>query len=76
MKDYEGHWYKDLEATKEFNILLIGIVYKAIWKAKKKKFILLLYLPTFIHLSLKDKESSRFLICNKKKNWISYMLAW
>ena len=52
--DYEGHWSK--EASKEFKILFIGIVYKATWKAMKKKaFIQLLCLPTFLHLRMRPK---------------------
>ena len=49
--DYEGHQSK--ETTKEFKILFIGIIYKARWKAMKKKaFIWLLSLPTFLHLRM------------------------
>ena len=52
--DYEGHWSKG--ASKEFKILFIGIVYKAKWKAMKKKaFIQLLFLPTFLHLRMRPK---------------------
>ena len=52
--DYEGHRSK--EASKEFKILFIGIVYKATWKAMKKKaFIPLLCLPTFLHLRMRPK---------------------
>ena len=46
------------EATKEFKILFIGIVYKATWKAMKKKaYIWLLCLPTFLHLRMRTKST-------------------
>ena len=52
--DYEGHWSK--EAITEFKISFIGIVYKATWKAMKKKaFIPLLCLPTFLHSRMRPK---------------------
>ena len=52
--DYEGHQFK--EATPKFKNLFIGIVYKATWKAMKKKtFIPLPCLPTFLHLR-KDQK--------------------
>ena len=43
---------------------------------KKKEFILLLCLPTFLHLrSVEDEtKSPSNLICNEKKNQIFYML--
>ena len=48
--------HQSKEATKEFKILFIGIVYKATWKAMKKKtFIPLPCLPTFLHLR-KDQK--------------------
>ena len=84
---YEGHQSK--EATKEFKIFFIGIVttivYKATWKAMKKKaFIWLLCLPTFLHLRTRPKtqdfftwgwdqktgKSPSILLCNEKKNQI------
>ena len=44
------------QPTKEFKILFIGIVYKATWKViKKKAFILLHCLPTFLHLRRRPK---------------------
>ena len=79
--DYEGHWSK--EATKEFKILFIGIVYKATWKdMKKKAFVWLLCLPTFLHLrnqwAWDQKSINRWnwwkLICNEKKHLFFYML--
>ena len=54
--DYEGH--QSNEATKVFKLLSIGIVYKATWKAMKKKaFIWLLCLPTFLHLRMRPKDN-------------------
>ena len=73
--DYEGHQSK--EATKKFKIFFIGIVYKATWKAMKKKaFIWLLCLPTFLHLRMRPKSIDFALhwVCNEKKNQIFYML--
>ena len=66
LADYEGHWSE--EATKEFKIIFIGIVYKATWKAKTKKaFFPLLCLPTFLHLRMSQDETkiSKFLIYNE-----------
>ena len=51
--DFEGDW--STEATTEFKILFIGIVYKATWKAMKA-FITLLCLPTFLHLRIRPKN--------------------
>ena len=74
--DYEGHRSK--EASKEFKILFIGIVYKATWKAMKKKaFIRLLCLPTFLHLRFEVENQTKnpsILMCNEKKNQIFNML--
>ena len=78
---YEGHQSK--EATKEFKIFFIGIVttivYKATWKAMKKKaFIWLLCLPTFLHLRMRPKvhrfssamrRRIRFFTCCGNTSW-------
>ena len=69
--DSEGPWSK--EATKEFKILFSGIVYKATWKAMKKKaFIPLLCLPTFLHLRMRPKVYCFWSAI--KRNQIFYML--
>ena len=75
--DYEGHQSK--EATKEIKILFIGTVYKATWKAMKKKaFIPLLCLPTFLHLRMRPnfhqfwfamRRRIRFFICCGNTSW-------
>ena len=56
--DYEGCQSK--EASKEYKILFIGIVYKVTWKAMNKnlkafRVIQLLCLPTFLHLRMRPK---------------------
>ena len=57
MSDYEGHQSKEASSSKQkFKILFICIVYKATWKAMKRKaFISLLCLPTFLHLRMRPK---------------------
>ena len=72
--DYEGHLSK--EATKEFKILFIGVVYKVTWKAMRKKaFISLLSLQHFftwgwdqksINFDLQLEEKSDFLQAGQK----------
>ena len=53
--DYEGHRSK--EASKEFKILFIGIVYKATWKAMKKPaFIQLLKFALSPNISLRENH--------------------
>ena len=69
--DYEGHLPQ--EATKELQILFMGIVHKTTWK---KAFILLLCDFVWGELSpnissLEDEtKSALILICNEKKNQI------
>ena len=71
--DYEGHWSNDLEATKEFKTLFIGIIYKATWKLKAMKkntfiqMIPLLCLQAFIHLRIRPKKVHGFWSANRRR---------